>query len=514
MMSAALTLPMVKAQLVEREVAELRFDRRFENAAGVTASALPAWITGVDQQGGTFYDDPASWQVAATVADGTGRLTIHLDRTKLNGDLATTFIFSAEQATDFALQLFDAQGRVVVVDLFGNLVEISHAFSTNTFVIPLAKYPTASKIVIRHIHGPVAIFGAVLYPVATEGPMVDAEVTKLARKLGDPLSPENPIVKNLQNITSSPRAVVTSAAPKPTVTATASKVSTPSKTTAMPIASTLGCAPMTAATMGCMCGVRRSTAGGPPILLVPPDLPAIKPLKRGISVLVEDSHGGCDIFNEYNFGSAQLARVLTAQGATVESTRNAKGFDATQGLTRELLNRYAIIIFNGRFNGRTIPFSDAEIIAVSDWVHAGGGLLVNCASPTASDHLDAYFFNPLIKPFGLQFGWKKIEGSYQCATDKPPHPILSGLAEFAVYHGISVVGSSPADDVAHVGSESAMMAQRQGKGRVVAFGAGSALQNQALNSRIINHSSSRVVASNTQLLMNLALWLSDTDAVQ
>ena len=68
--------------------------------------------------------------------------------------------------------------------------------------------------------------------------------------------------------------------------------------------------------------------------------------------------------------------------------------------------------------------------------------------------------------------------------------------------------------VAHVGTESTMMAKQMGKGRVVAFGAGSALQNQALNSRIINHSSGRVVAANTNLLMNLGHWLTGSDAAQ
>ncbi len=509
MMSLAFTLPMTVAQVADREVAELRFDRRFEKGAASTGLSLPQWITGIDQQGGTFYDEPASWQVPASVADGTGRLTIHLDRTKLAGDLATTFLFSAEQATDFAVQLFDAQGRVVVIDLFGNLVEISAAFSTNTFIIPLAKYPTATKIVIRHIHGAVAIFGAVLYPVATEGPMVDAELNRLARKLGDPLSPENPIVKNLQNITSSAKVP---AAPVPSATATAS--ATKPVTMAMPAAPTMVCAPTTATTMGCMCGVRRSTTGGPPILMVPPELPAIKPFKRALHILVEDSHGGTDMFNEYNFGSAQLARILSAQGGKVESTRQAAGFDASKGLTRELLNQFQIVIFNGRFNGRTIPFTDSEITAVSDWVHAGGGLLVTCASPTASDHLDAYFFNPLIKPFGIQFGWKNLEGRGHAPASQAPHPIVSGLSGFAIYHGVSVIGVSPAEGVAEIGGESAMMAQRQGKGRVVAFGAGSALQNQALNSRIINHSSPHVVASNTNLLMNLTLWLSETVAAQ
>ena len=56
------------------------------------------------------------------------------------------------------------------------------------------------------------------------------------------------------------------------------------------------------------------------------------------------------------------------------------------------------------------------------------------------------------------------------------------------------------------------MAQHQGKGRIVAFGAGSAIQNQALNSRVINRSSSQVVAANTNLLMNMTLWLSGADS--
>lgn len=499
-----------QAQVAEVEIAELRFDRRFESGATGEAPTFPAWITGVGQQGGAFYDEPASWQVPDNVADGTGRLTIHLDRSKLNGDLATTILFSAVQATDVAVQLFDDQGRVVVVDLFGNLVEVSAAFTTNTFVIPLTKYPTASKIVIRHVHGAVAIYGAVLYPVIGEGVMDDEEIKKLARKLGDPLSPENPIVKNLQHITALPA--------KPSVTTTAPEQASVApqaaapKSKAMPAAATMDCGPGVG--MGCMCGVRRSTAGGPPILLVPPELPAIKPFKRSLAVLVEDSHGGTDIYNEYNFGSAQLARILRAQGAKVDSTRDAPRYDATKGLTRELLDPYSILIFNGRFNGRNYPFSDAEISAVSDWVRAGGGLLVTSSSPTASDHLDAYFYNPLIRPFGLQFGWEKIEGQFRLGSESSMHPIMNGLNEFAVYHGISVISTSEVIDVARVGNKSVIMANQYGKGRVIAFGAGSAVQNQALNSRIINSSSSRIVNANTNLLMNLTLWLSDTEEAQ
>jgi len=498
------------ADAAERDVAELRFDRRFANAPGAEAPVLPAWIAGVDQQDGTFYDEPASWQVADTVPDGRGRLTMYLDRSKLTTDLAATFLFSAEQATDFAVQLFDAQGRVVVVDLFGNLVEVSAAFATNTFIIPLTKYPTATKIVIRHVHGPLAIYGAVLYPVATEGPMVDAEVTKLARQLGDPLSPENPILKNLRNITAAPVRTSASTIASVVKTTTTAKTKTPA-TKALSTSSTMGCGPTTAGMMGCMCGVRRSTKGGPPILLEAPELPPVKPFKRTLAILVEDSHGGSDIFNEYNFGSAQLARVLTAQGARVESTLQARGFQPDKGLTREFLDQYAIIIFNGRFNGRKQPFSESEITAVSEWVKAGGGLLVTCSSPAASDHLDGYLFNPLVKPFGLEFGWENLEGMCQPAG---AHPIVGGLPGFTVHHGAAVTGSSKAAaDVARFQNNSAMMALQHSKGRVVAFGGGSAMQNQSLNSRIINSSSGEIVAANTNLVMNLALWLANSDAV-
>lgn len=498
------------AQSKEPEIAELRFDRRFEKAPGGTTPALPAWIGGVDQQDGTFYDEPASWQVADSVPDGRGRLTIHLDRTKLPGDLAATFLFSAEQATDLAVQLFDAQGRVVVVDLFGNLVEVGAAFATNTFVIPLSRYPSASKIVLRHVHGPVAVYGAVLYPVATEGPLDEAAVVKLAQILGDPLSPENPIVTNLQRITAAPVRSVP-VLQKVAVTTPAAPSARPA-TKALSTSSTMGCGPMGAGMAGCTCGVRKSTKGGPPIVLEAPQLPPIKFFKRQINILVEDSHGGCDIFNEYNFGSAQLARVLTAQGGKVDSTRNARGFDPAIGLTREFLAAYDILIFNGRFNGLKQPFSAAEIAAISEWVAGGGGLLVTCSSPNASDHLDGYFFNPIVKPFDLEFGWQNLEGRCRPANTQVTHPILRDASVFTIHHGVSVSSSSlMAEEVARFGDHTAILAQRHGKGRVVAFGAGSALQNQSLNSRIINSSPEATVVSNTHLLMNLALWLSGAE---
>lgn len=237
---------------------------------------------------------------------------------------------------------------------------------------------------------------------------------------------------------------------------------------------------------------------------------AHRSFKEAISILVEDSHGGSDIHNEYNFGSAQLGRILAVQGATVEGTKDVKDFDPTAGLTPELLHRYGVVIVNGRFAGQSPPFRDSEIQAIADWVRAGGGLLVTCAAKSASDHQDPLYFNPLIKPYGLQFGNKDISDIYVPNPNKNGHSPLRGLAGFYVFHGISVVGKG-AESLAHVGGDSVMMALSFGQGRMVAFGAGSALENQALNSLIIKHSPDKTVATNTDLLMNLALWLSGAD---
>lgn len=464
-------------------------------------------MKGVEQQGGSFLDDPASWQVPATAPDGTGKLVIGVDRTKVGGDLAATILFSAEQSSDVAVQLFDDRGQAVVVDLFGNLIDVGGALSTNTFIISLNKYPTATRIVLRQVHGPLTVFGIVLYPVATEGEMVLDEMKKLARRLGDPLSPQNPILKNLQNLASSASAVISSSSPRQPLVTTSGK-SLATLATLRPA----GCM-MTASTTksmggGCVCG---PAANAPVVLTDPPTIKSVRPFKRPVSVLIEDSHGGTDIYNEYNFGSAQLGRILIAQGAKVASTRDALGFDSATGLTRKLLDQYHILIFNGRFSGRAKPFTETEIAAITEWVRSGGGLMVTCGAPTAGDHMDAFYLNPLIAPFRLQFAARGIRDCFMPVKPTDTHPIVRGLDGFTVYHGTNVAGQSESQDVLPSGNDSVMMAQKFGKGRVIVFGAGSALQNQALNSRIIHHAPEKTVQANTKLTMNLALWLAGED---
>ncbi len=210
---------------IQPEVAEVNFGPGLTEPAALKEAKLPAWLTAVEQQGGSFADEPKCWLVPASAAKGVGRLTLTLDRTRIAENLVATILFDAPQTSDIAVQLFDGAGRVVALDLFGNLTDVGREAMTDTFVIPLKKYPTAEKIVIRRISGEVKVFGVVLFPVVTEGVPVPGALEELARVLGDPLSPENPMVKSLRSVARSSgvaiQTVLTKPAPAPAADETA-----------------------------------------------------------------------------------------------------------------------------------------------------------------------------------------------------------------------------------------------------------------------------------------------------
>lgn len=184
----------------EPEVTNLVFDRTIEQPAGLKAAEAPEWITKVEQQGGEFRNEPKCWEVLPSQPEGVGRMTISLDRERIKSNLAATVLFDGGDTADIAVQLLDAQNRVVVVDLFGSLVDVGREATTDTFIVPLKKYPTAEKLVLRRINGNVKIYGIALFPVVTEGEAIPEAMEALARSLGDPLSPENPLVKGLETI--------------------------------------------------------------------------------------------------------------------------------------------------------------------------------------------------------------------------------------------------------------------------------------------------------------------------
>lgn len=165
-----LFLPVTALVAASPEVAEFGFDSRWSRLPQVEGTTFPSWITGVSQHGGSFVDDPRCWQVDAAAPKGKAWLEIAIDRSKIvSGNLLATLLFDADAGTDLVVLLFDSQGRAVVVDLFGNLVDIGQQATTDTFVIPLNKHPSADRIVIRRVQGGLRLHGMVLFPVVTEG---------------------------------------------------------------------------------------------------------------------------------------------------------------------------------------------------------------------------------------------------------------------------------------------------------------------------------------------------------
>ena len=181
------------------QVAELTFDTRWSQPAAATNS-LPAWVSSVSQQSGEFIDSPKCWHVGEGQPVGQGRLTISVDRTLMAEDLALQLLFRENESADLVVQLFDEKDRVIVLDLFANVIAVGKDARTDTFIVPFRKYPTATKIVVRRISGDVAVYGMVLYPVVGQAEGDDVTLRELARLLGDPLSPGNPLTTHIDQL--------------------------------------------------------------------------------------------------------------------------------------------------------------------------------------------------------------------------------------------------------------------------------------------------------------------------
>jgi hypothetical protein len=184
---------------VQPEVATLTFNSSSQQTP-LGTNGQPAWLQGVEQDGGEFTDNPPCWHASDDQPAGRGRLALDIDHSLLAADLALVVLCDDSTNTDMAVQLFDADNEVIAVDLFYNLVAVGKAAQTDTFIVPLRKYPTATKILIRRVSGDVKVYGVMLQPVVSElEPDIEWQL-KLAKLFGDPLSPENPLMKHIQQM--------------------------------------------------------------------------------------------------------------------------------------------------------------------------------------------------------------------------------------------------------------------------------------------------------------------------
>jgi len=179
--------------------------------AAPSSVPLPGWISAVGYEGGEVGGITSSWHVAESAPAGVGTLWLDLDRSALNENLAMSLVWERESPCNMIIQLWDAQNRVVALDLFGNIMPSALDARTDTFIIPLQKYPSATRIVLRRLTGEATLYGAALIPVVLEKDTGTNTIAALqfARSLGARLSPENELVRRVRAITGAASNVMT-----------------------------------------------------------------------------------------------------------------------------------------------------------------------------------------------------------------------------------------------------------------------------------------------------------------
>lgn len=146
------------------------------------AEASP-WLQDVLQTDGVFDTAHGAWLVSDQLPLGQGALVLSLDRAAIAADLALTMVYEETTNGDFVVQLQDDNGHILAPDLFSNIIVAGREAKTDTFILDLARYPTATRVVLRRIKGNIRIYGLMLTAVACEVPLTGCDVGELAIQL-------------------------------------------------------------------------------------------------------------------------------------------------------------------------------------------------------------------------------------------------------------------------------------------------------------------------------------------
>jgi phosphate transport system substrate-binding protein len=190
-LSAAVLLwaAVVRAEVTAPATVEFMFDPAAPQGVKMTVTGKARYLKSVQRNGGAITN--GWWQVVSTTAFGQGSLQFHLDRAQLTGDLALVLRTDWQKDTNIAVQLFDAEGRAIALDLFGEMPHNARAVGTDTFVVPLNRYPDATSVMVRRLSGELRVVGGGIYPVLSEVTAAAETEKALAEKLGVLLSPHH-----------------------------------------------------------------------------------------------------------------------------------------------------------------------------------------------------------------------------------------------------------------------------------------------------------------------------------
>jgi hypothetical protein len=163
------------------------------------APTPPDWISSVGYELGELVGgDRPAWQASASLPEGRGMVWLDLQRDRMNEDLALTLLHEEEAGADLSVQLWDAKGEVVALDLFKNALAMATEARTDTFILPLRQYPTATRIVLHRMSGGMRLSGVVLTPVVTPQDSDLETLLETARRFGNPVSPEGDLMRRIE----------------------------------------------------------------------------------------------------------------------------------------------------------------------------------------------------------------------------------------------------------------------------------------------------------------------------
>ena len=158
------------------------------------AAASP-WLRDIRQADGAFDAARGSWLAADTLPVGRGSLILGLDRDAIAADLALTMVYEETSNGDFVVQLQDADNRLLAADLFSNIIVAGREAKTDTFILDLARYPSATQVVLRRIKGEIRIYGLLLASVACEVPLTRCDAAELAIQLHQRIADDSEFVQ-------------------------------------------------------------------------------------------------------------------------------------------------------------------------------------------------------------------------------------------------------------------------------------------------------------------------------
>jgi len=164
------------------------------------AEASP-WLQNIEASEGTFDGSRGAWVADDDLPFGQGSLSLGLRRDQIAADLALTLIYEETTNGDFIVQLWDARNQILAADLFSNIIVAGREAKTDTFILDLARYPTATQVVLRRLKGEIRLYGLILSPVACEVPMEDCDTYELAIQFEQGITSESELVQAAAQMT-------------------------------------------------------------------------------------------------------------------------------------------------------------------------------------------------------------------------------------------------------------------------------------------------------------------------